>query len=215
MSTLREPDAEIKLDDLPPAPNGPMTEEEFLAWCPEGVRAEWVDGRVVIMSPESTRHNFLGRFLIFAMTGFTRKHSLGEILCLTAAVRLGAQRRVRGPDIIFVAKERLHLIQSGCFEGAPDLAVEIVSPSSESRDWREKYQDYEAAGVREYWIIDPRNEHMGVYGLSSEGTFQLIHEREGRVDSEVLPGFFLKSAWLWQDPLPSELDILRELGVWS
>jgi Uma2 family endonuclease len=213
MSTLREPEAEITLDDFPPVPNGPMTEEEFLAWCPEGVRAEWVDGRVFIMLPENGRHNHLARFLIFVMTGFARKRALGEVLCLNFAIRFRAQRRVRVPDLFFVAKERQNLIHSAYFEGAPDLVVEIVSPDSESRDRREKFQEYEAAGVREYWVIDPRDQRMGFYGLSSKGTFQVIPEREGRVESAVLPGFFLKPTWLWQDPLPIEVDVLREMGV--
>jgi Uma2 family endonuclease len=213
MSTLREPEAEIQLDELPSAPNGPMTEEEFLAWCPEGVRAEWVDGRVVIMSPENARHNDLAGFLNFVMRGFARQRSLGAVHCLNFAIRLGAQHRLRVPDLMFISKEKADLIHPGYFEGAPDLVMEIVSPDSLSRDWREKYWEYEAAGVREYWVIDPQHERMEVYGLSSDGTFQPIPEREGRVQSAVLPGFFLKPTWLWQDPLPIELDVLGEMGV--
>jgi Uma2 family endonuclease len=213
MSTLRKPESEITLDDFPPAPSGPMTEEEFLAWCPEGVRAEWVDGRVVIMSPENARHDDLSGFLIAVMRIFARKRALGEIRGPNFSIRFGAKRRLRVPNLMFVAKERVNLVHPGYFEGAPDLAVEIVSPDSESRDRREKYQEYETAGVREYWVIDPRNQRMEVYGLSTDGTFQVIAEREGRVESAVLPGFFLKPAWLWQDPLPDELDVLGEMGV--
>jgi Uma2 family endonuclease len=90
--------------------------------------------------------------------------------------------------------------------------MEIVSPDSESRDWRDKYIEYERAGVREYWIIDPMSKNVEVYVLR-RGRFVLMEERNERITSGVIRGFWLKTEWLWQRPLPSTWDVLRELGV--
>ncbi len=59
------------------------------------------------------------------------------------------------PDILFIAQERLDIVQEKFIAGAPDLIVEILSPSNWLDDRRDKYEVYEATGVREYWIVDP------------------------------------------------------------
>jgi Uma2 family endonuclease len=99
------------------------------------------------------------------------------------------------------------------FEGAPDLVMEIVSPDSVTRDWRDKYRDYEAAGVREYWVIDPLEQRMETFALDVNGSFGRISERDGRIESTVLPGFFLRPSWLWERTPPSAGEALREMGL--
>jgi Uma2 family endonuclease len=107
-------------------------------------------------------------------------------------------------------------------EGPPDLAIEIVSPDSEARDWREKYQEYEAAGVREYWVIDPASQHMEAYALGTaesqtgepaENRYRRLPEENGVITSVVLPGFRLRVAWLWPETRVKVLEALAELGV--
>jgi Uma2 family endonuclease len=129
-------------------------------------------------------------------------------------VRLAKQRRRRVPDLLFVSKERSHLLRPNHLEGAPDLSVEIVSPDSQSRDRRDKFAEYEAAGVREYWIVDPLSRTVEAYALHAAGKFRLIEATDdGRLASAVLPGFYLRPDWLWQEPLPDVIATLRELGV--
>src|SRR6185312_5741056 len=147
----------VDLDDLTghrkPLPNRPLSEEEFVAWCDEDVKAEWVDGRVIMMSPANYSHVNLTSFLISLLRIWVEGRGLGNVLGPEFAVRLRSRSR-RVPDLMFVAKERLQNLRTSHLEGPPDLAMEIVSPDSVERDWREKYDDYQAAGVREYWIID-------------------------------------------------------------
>ena len=83
----------------------------------------------------------------------------------------------------------------------------------ESRDRVDKYADYEAGGVREYWMIDPDEEELLVHALDPSGRFRRVEAVEGRVDSAVIPGFFLREEWLWQSPLPSKRAVLREMGL--
>ena len=192
-------------------PTGPMTEDEFVAWCDEDVKAEWVDGEVIIMSPASSRHVQIATWLIRVMGDFVEDRDLGAVLGTELMIRLGRQRRRRVPDILFVARERLGLLRKNHFEGAPDLAIEIVSPDSRERDCRDKFDDYRKGGVREYWIIDPDEEELSAYALGANRRYAAIPPVDGRVHSEVIPGFFLRPEWLWRSPLPRKADVLRAM----
>jgi Uma2 family endonuclease len=97
-------------------------------------------------------------------------------------------------------------------EGAPDLIIEIVSPESEARDWREKYLEYQAAGVREYWVIDPMSGYLEAYALRQK-RYRLIVEKSGKIHSTVLKGFYIRPAWLFGKKLSKVARALRELRV--
>ena len=94
------------------------------------------------------------------------------------------------PDIVFVRTERLGIVGEAYVEGAPDLLVEILSPSNWLYDRREKMQAYQEAGVVEYWIVDPRALTIDVY-IMEQGTHVLMSQYGiGEVArSQVLPGF--------------------------
>jgi Uma2 family endonuclease len=190
-----------------------MTEDEFVAWCDEDIQAEWVDGEVIMHSPSSFRHVDLAGFLMMVLRGFVTHFDLGVVAGPEFQVRLGELRCRRVPDLFFVSKERLDRIQSNHFEGAPDLVMEIASPDSMARDWREKYWESRSAGVREYWIVDPMAQRVEAYRLAEDGEYAVIGHQEGRLASTVLPGFYLRPAWLWQETLPNPLAVLKELGV--
>jgi len=213
MSTAETHDIDEVIINGVVRPAGPITEDEFVAWCDEDVKAEWVDGEVLIMSPSSYRHVELVDWLVTIMGTYASAHDLGRIRGPEFMVRFGARRRRRVPDLLFIAKDRLDLLRPNHLEGAPDLAIEIVSPDSQSRDRRDKYRDYEAAGVREYWIIDPMSEDLEVHVLDAEGHYRALRVEGGRVASTVLTGFSLQVEWLWQSPLPNEWKTLQTLGL--
>lgn len=208
-------------DDIRLVPPVRMTEEEFVAWCDEDTRAEWVDGEVIMASPASNEHMDLSLWLGAVIRSFVERRQLGTVR-IEVQVRLARPRRRRNPDIWFVSKEREHFLKPNHLEGPPDLIAEIVSPESEARDWREKYLEYEAAGVREYWVIDPASQHAELYVLTAEPPaegegagekrYRRVLEKDGVLASVVLPGFFVRIAWLWQ-PHPQIPDALHELGL--
>lgn len=210
---MHRPAEGLDISERHPFGDRKVSEEEFAAWRDEDARAEWVDGEVIVMSPANYEHVTLDGWILSILRIFAEHHDLGEVIGPELQIRLAKQRRRRVPDILFVAKERRQIIHANHVEGAPDLVMEIVSPDSVSRDWREKYQEYDSAGVREYWVLDPMSENGEAYTLSAQNTFQSTDEKDGKVISTVLPGFYLRPEWLWQKPLPKVLDVLRELGV--
>jgi Uma2 family endonuclease len=189
------------------------TEEEFVAWCEEDVRAEYVDGEVIVHSPASSQHERILMFVGTLITMFTSRHGLGTVLGSNTQVRLRPRLR-RIPDLTFVAKGREDIILENHIEGAPDLVVEVVSPDSAARDWRDKYIEYEKYGVREYWVIDPANKRLEAYGRTEKGKFEIIPpDKKGHVHSEVLSGFWLRPEWLWQEKLPDVMELAKELKI--
>jgi Uma2 family endonuclease len=190
-----------------PIPGVTLSESEFADWCPEGLRAEWVDGRVILMSPSNVEHDELGIWLIRLVGDYVEAHGRGAIY-QNVSVRFAGQHIRRVPDLMFISHDRLHLLKPTYLDGAPDLLIEIVSPDSQSRDRRDKYLEYEKAGVREYWIVDPLSKTVEVSRLERK-KFRRVDETAGIVASTVLRGFRLKTAQLWQKPLPKVSGVLK------
>jgi Uma2 family endonuclease len=117
----------------------------------------------------------------------------------------------REPDVMFVSTARLHQIKKNYLDGPADLAVEIVSPDSRVRDRKEKYLEYEHGGVLEYCLIDPMRKRADFYQRGEDGRYAAVTLGEdGIYRSAVLPGLWLKVEWLWQEPLPQLLYVLKE-----
>jgi Uma2 family endonuclease len=193
-------------------PGRRMSEDEFVAWADAKTRAEWVDGEVIVMPPVSSGHDDLGFWLRSVVQDFVEHHGLGRVKGPEFMVRLPRQRRRRLPDVLFVEKAREEIILENHVEGAPDLIMEVVSPDSVDRDWREKFQEYEKAGVREYWLIDLVEQKIEAYALA-DGKFRRIPDMDGKVQSEVLKGFCLRPEWVIGRQPASRRAALREMGI--
>jgi len=199
---------------LPPVVEGrwlPMTFEEFLAWAPDGVQAEWVAGKGIIHVSNSTRHGRLLDFLIHLLRAYLRLTGLGEVFSSTVLLRLPGRPAGRMPDLFVVRTEHRDRIRAQWCEGPADLVVELLSEESAARDRTEKLPEYETAGVPEYVMVDVREGQRGFeyYRLDERGRYQAVApDEQGRYHSLVLPGFWLDPNWLWQDPLPDVEDVL-------
>lgn len=186
-----------------------VTFEEYLKF--DGNDVEWVDGEIIEMAASSYFHEELFGFLFNVLRGYTQKHNLGKVLGSRFAMRLERLRRGREPDILFVKTENLSKIKPTFLDGGADMAVEIVSPESFGRDRGEKFLEYEAAGIEEYWLIDYERKQAEFYRLDANGRYQLSPIENGIFRSETVKDFWLKVEWLWA--LPNELEILKELKV--
>lgn len=202
--------AVVTRETLDPVPCA--TFEEYLVRA-EGVRAEWVNGRILYMTAASFLHQNMVGFLFALLHQFVEERDLGWVAVAPFVMHFAKQERGREPDILFVAGDRRERIRPTHLEGPADLAIEIISADSRSRDRREKRTEYEAAGVLEYWWIDPSREEGEFLHLGEDCRYRPLPMAEGIVSSSILPGFRLRPDWLWRQPLPKVRQAAAELGL--
>jgi Uma2 family endonuclease len=171
-------------------PHYKLTVEDYQSFPDDGQRHELIDGEHVVTAAPSAHHQRvllrLARALEDAAGG------AGEVLVSPIDVTL-SRHDVLQPDVLWVGPGRLALVQRGV-DGPPDLAVEILSPSSVRTDELRKRQRYEVFGVAELWIVDPESEVVRVYRREGEGfgrPLQLSAERGERLESALLPALSL------------------------
>jgi len=189
---------------------GYHTYEDFCHLVCEDQKADLIDGVIYMASPENIDANNLFGWLFAVMSIFAEEKKLGHIFGSRVACRFD-DRSAPEPDILFVRNEHADRIHRGGVEGAPDLAIEIVSPDSVERDYEDKRQQYQRFGVSEYWIIDEEEKTVLLLRLNARGRYREVRPRRGLLWSEVLTGFWLDPAWLWQQPRPHRLAIVQQL----
>lgn len=189
-----------------------MSYEQFLEWADEDTLAEWEHGEVIMASPASDRHQDLVRFLVSVLGIYVEARGLGVVR--PAPFQLKLESSGREPDLVFISRAHLDRVKTSYVDGPADLVVEIVSLESIERDRGTKFVEYEAAGIPEYWLIDPLRNWAEFYQLDPEGRYNTTFAgRQGIYESSMLPDFCLHIDWLWQIPLPPVLDVLRELHL--
>lgn len=189
-----------------------ITFEEYLEMDVEGASLEWIDGKVIGFMSNNLQHQQIIGFLMTVMGLFVEIHDLGEVVQAGYAMKLEEQRRGRESDLVFVSKQNARMLTHKYLDGAADIAVEIISPESVERDCQTKFAEYEAAGVKEYWLIDPKEKRAEFYFLNDEGVYRPADISGGAFRSEVLPGFALRVEWLWGKNLPT-VGALKELNL--
>lgn len=190
-----------------------MTYEQYLQTCAEDTQVEWVDGAAIIFMPPGTKHQRLLTFLLALLAAYVQHLRLGEVIPAPFEMRLA--NSAREPDLLFVAASRQHLLDQQRLNGPADLVIEIVSPESAARDRADKFDEYQEAGVREYWVLDVRDgkERVDFWVLDEAGRYRAaLPDAAGVYRSAVLAGFWLDTAWLWQEPLPSPLAAFAEIA---
>lgn len=187
-----------------------MSYTRFLEWENGNPHVEWVNGEVVPMAPVSNEHTDEQVFLLTILSMFVDAHDLGKVRIEPFQMKTGPQLPGRAPDILFVSKKNISRLKKNHLEGPADLVVEIISPGSQSIDRGDKYYEYEAGGVREYWLIDPIRKKAEFYQLGRDGLYHLAPTENGIFHSAVLKGLWLKVAWLWKKPRPSVLAVQKE-----
>ncbi len=156
---------------------------------PEGAPYQLIDGELV-MAPSPTRyHQIVSGELEFALRQFVKQHEVGEVYDAPFDVYF-SETEVYQPDIVFVSNERRAILTDAGASGAPDLIVEVLSPSTGYYDLTHKKHVYAASGVREYWIADPQERYVEVHA-NRNGVFERISlvQESGVVASDVLEGF--------------------------
>jgi Uma2 family endonuclease len=179
-----------------------MTAWQFaeLGEDPAGVRLELVDGEVAVSPSPIPDHSFVEKMLTIILGNHILTHDLGRLYGDVDTIF--GPHDVRRPDLIYFAKSRLHLVGKKAMEGPPDLCVEIVSPSSETIDKVDKFEQYQAAGVAHYWIVDPADRTADAYRLV-DGAYQPAGGGRDRDIVEFPPfaGLKIPLGQLWHPPV--------------
>lgn len=127
---------------------------EVFELLPEGTLCEVIENQLYMAPPPSEFHQGTLSDLFLEIANHVKQHRLGIIRVAPYGVYLD-DKNVVEPDLLFISQEKKGLIQKNGFHGAPDLIIEILSPSNEQHDTLKKKKLYEKFGVKEYWIVDP------------------------------------------------------------
>ncbi len=156
---------------------------------PDEVRYQLIDGELILVPSPTRKHQSVSSRLFVVLDRFVRTYRLGETYYAPFDV-VFPNHEVFQPDILFVSNERGEIITEANIQGAPDLVVEILSPSSARYDRGHKQTVYAREGVREYWIVDPAAETVEVLSESAAGwTLAATFGFEDDLVSPLLPGF--------------------------
>jgi Uma2 family endonuclease len=161
----------------------------------EGVRYELLDGELIRLTPAPNEaHQRISLQFAYRLMQFVQENNRGKIYVAPFDVVLGepGEEEVAEPDILFVSKERRRIIREDAVHGAPDLVIEILSPSTAEKDKTYKRRLYAKHGVKEYWIVDPDEEIVEILTIRRNGYDRTkLYKKEEVLTSPLLPGLRL------------------------
>jgi len=164
-----------------------FTYEDYLHF-PEDKRYEIINGEVAVAPSPDKMHQDVSRNLEFVLWEFVKKNDLGLIYDAPFDVVLSDIDVVQ-PDIIFISKEKEDIVTEKNIQGAPDLVIEILLPSSRYRDKKIKGKLYKKFGIKEYWLVDPKKKQITVacFGSTKKESTK-IYTRNDLLESSLLAG---------------------------
>jgi Uma2 family endonuclease len=138
----------------------------------DGNRYEAIEGELYVTPAPSLRHQRISMRLTVILNQLLIEPGLGELFYAPVGVEFPATEEGVQPDIVFVSNERRGILADPCIRGAPDLVIEILSPTTAGRDRGVKRKLYEQQGVKAYWIVDPEAAAVEMWSFGEEPSFQ-------------------------------------------
>lgn len=182
MHNLPYKSLKMKANSTKPTP--PRTLLQAYRSLPEGTLAQLIQNQIIMSPAPLDRHQVMINEIYPELAIFVKKKKLGTTRVAPYDVYFDRQNAFQ-PDIIFISNEKLPQIDKDGFYGAPDLVIEILSPSTAKYDLEDKKDVYERYGVQEYWIVDPADKSTVGYTLEHE-SFKKIWEGTGKITSALL-----------------------------
>ena len=168
------------------------TAEELLRISDDGLRRELIHGEVTTMAPAGHQHGRIAQRIAALLWQHVAAHQLGEVYAAETGFKLASNPdHVRAPDAAFVRRERVVAVGDveGFWPGAPDLAVEVISPSDSFADVEEKVFDWLDAGARAVVVVNPKKRSITLYRSVSD--VRVLSEKESLSVEDVVPGWVL------------------------
>ena len=168
-----------------------MTADELFMMPSRDMRHELIRGELLTMAPAGFEHGSLAARVFRRLSNHAEAHGLGEVVSSDTGFYLTRNPdTVRAPDVAFVKKSRLPSPPSmKFFEGAPDIAVEVISPSDTLEDVEDKVDDYLNAGTHQVWVVNPRRKTITIHSV---GTIRILRETDSLDGGTAFPGFVLR-----------------------
>ncbi len=172
----------------PPRPKI-WTYEDYLRLPDDGKRYEIIEGVLYMANAPSYEHQFTVSVLNRKLGNYVDDHHLGVVLVAPFEIHLPNIAKPVQPDVFFIRAAHQPQDPLQIFEGAPDLIVEIISPSSVRLDRTIKFSAYERSGVKEYWLVDLRTRFIEIYTLAENGEYELLGQfgPGEQTRSQILP----------------------------
>lgn len=175
--------------------HGPVTAEQLLETPDDGLRRELVRGEVRQMTPAGYQHGRIAQNVAASLHRHVHEKNLGVVLAAETGFKISANPdTVRAPDAAFVGRERVEAAGgiTGYWPGAPDLAVEVVSPNDRFAEVEEKVADWLATGTRMVFIVNPQGGTVTIW--TPEGGARILTEEDIVDGGDVVPGWTLPVA---------------------
>lgn len=168
-----------------------MSYDEFQTLPRDGSkRFELIEGEVFMTPSPNTRHQRAVAKLLRRLADFTDEHDLGEVFIAPYDIVFSKWTALE-PDLLFIRRERSGIVTDANVKGAPDLVIEVLSPSNKAHDRKRKLREYEKAGVPEAWYLDPEERTGEILNLGADGLYAVTASLSGNdeITSRVAPGF--------------------------
>ena len=178
----------------PASPGQKLTYDDLLLWPDDGMRHELIDGEHYVTASPNLRHQRVSGHLFALINAWLEDHPIGQVYYAPTDV-VFSNLDVVVPDLLFVSNERRARIATRQnLRGAPEILIEIGSPSTRSRDETLKRHLYERSGVDEYWIVDPETDVVRIYRREANAftrVSELSREAGDVLTTPLLPGLEL------------------------
>ena len=177
-----------------------LTYDDFLKLPDDGKRYEIIDGELYAAPAPTTKHQRVTLRLSMALDSHVRPQRLGEVFIAPTDVVL-ARDAIVEPDILYISRARRHIITEPNVQGAPDLVVEVISPSSVTRDQETKRDLYAKYEVPHYWLVHPTERRVRAYDLGKDRQYELVAEghKDDAFSAPPFPDLTIRLGELWDD----------------
>jgi len=169
-----------------------FTQKDYQALPDTGPRYELVEGELIVAPSPNHYHQVIAREIVFLLTSYLKTHPIGEMLFAPFDVYLD-EINVFQPDILYFSNDRRSILTKVGVKGAPDLVIEILSPSNANRDREIKRKVYARSGVIEFWIVSPDSRTVEIYRLQEEvGKPVAVRSEQEVLETPLLPSLQIK-----------------------
>src|ERR1700741_1003512 len=185
---------------MPHATSTKWTYEDLLLLPEDGLRHEIIDGEHYVNASPITRHQQVLYRLVIAVGNYLEEHPLGQIFFAPLDIVLSPHDVVE-PDLMFISHARREIVTVNNIQGAPDLLIEVLSPSNKRYDEVTKHALYERTGVGEYWIVDAVRNIVRVFRRNAAGRYEIAGELSNNdtLTSPLFPTLDIRLSRIFRD----------------